>query len=522
MAGIFGGHVRRLAAAAIVASLLGAAPSRLVAERAGACGGRTAAAVFAPRAPASLRSVDGGARLWIVQELRRDGVPVIDPGHTDEVAARHLAPDHLFLQGADTKALARETEAKFVLLTQITVLDGQLELWIRAYDRKGDVLGGRPRQRPHRRARRGAGGRARPRAERARRAADAGEAPPRLSELGSYERALERLSAGSLASAWRELEAIQSPTATPCATTSWRMSAAAGRARAGALAPREPARRLRSRLARGARIRSRSERNALVLLAGAEHATAGTTRTARWCCSRRLLKSRSPSNLDAVRGRARALVTLERNAEAKAAFERVLELAPGTSRRAWRSPATRRSRRPTGEPLGRRRRAPAPATRRRRRAQLLRARRHARRAAPRRDAPPRRAARRGARQRRRRDRGLRRGLRAWTPRISKRSRASAARARGAATRRARAPRSRRCSPRRRRTIPARWRATAKSLLAEGTGRAGGAAARTRRRARAARGTRPHRPRPCAHRHRQAGRCAARARSRAGARARTAR
>src|SRR5215468_6497660 len=126
------GCVRCIAVAAIAASWLGAAPVCARAE-AGAPAAPTAAAVFRPRGPASLRSVDGGVRIWIVQELRRDGVPVVDPSHTDAVAGRRLGPDHLFLQGADAPALARDTEAKSVLLTQLDVRDGKLELWIRAY-----------------------------------------------------------------------------------------------------------------------------------------------------------------------------------------------------------------------------------------------------------------------------------------------------------------------------------------------------------------------------------------------------
>ncbi len=318
--------VRRLAAAAIVASLLGAAPARLHAEPEPEAGGATAAAVFAPRAPASLRSVDGGVRLWIVQELRRDGVPVIDPSHADEVAARHLAPDHLFLQGSDTKALARETEAKVVLLTQLTVRDGQLELWIRAYDRKGEVMAvghgsGRTAALgealvaaldPVRRALGGSSG--------------AGEAPPRLSELGSYERALERLAGGTLAPAWRELEGIASPTADALRDDIVALSAQ----------PEVPGPE-RSRLAslRGAsdpdwlvvRHSLQRERSVEVLLAGAEHAAAGADPEGALVLFAEALKT-DPGNLDAERGRARALVTLERNAEAKAAFERVIDLAP--------------------------------------------------------------------------------------------------------------------------------------------------------------------------------------------------
>ena len=64
-----------LAAAAIAASWLGAAPVCLAeAEPAGAPAPPSAAAVFAPRAPETLRGVDGGVRLWIVQQLRRGDI----------------------------------------------------------------------------------------------------------------------------------------------------------------------------------------------------------------------------------------------------------------------------------------------------------------------------------------------------------------------------------------------------------------------------------------------------------------
>ena len=326
MAGIFGGHVRRLAAAAIVASLLGAAPSRAQTEGAVEAepAGPTAAAVFAPRAPASLRSVDGGVRIWIVQELRRAGIPVVDPGHTDAVAARRLRPDHLFLQSGDTKALAREAEAKTVLLTQIRVNDGQLELWIRAYDREGEVIAvGRGNGRTA-----GLGEALVAALDPVRRALGAepipGEPAPRLSELGSYERALERLSAGELAASWRELEQIQSPTATALREDIVALSAAVP-------GPE------RSRLAslRGAsdpdwlvvRHALQRDRNVAVLLAGAEKATAGDDAKGALVLFAEAVKA-DASNLDAARGRARALTALGQHTEAKAAFERVLELAP--------------------------------------------------------------------------------------------------------------------------------------------------------------------------------------------------
>jgi tetratricopeptide (TPR) repeat protein len=324
MAGIFGGHVRRLAAAAIVASLLGAAPSRAQTEGEAEPGGPTAAAVFAPRAAASLRSVDGGVRIWIVQELRRAGLPVVDPRHTDAVAARHLRPDHLFLRSSDAKALAREAEAKTVLLTQIRVNDGQLELWIRAYDRKGDVIA----------VGRGSGrmaslGEALVAAlDPVRRALGAdptpGEAAPRLSELGSYERALEHLSAGALAASWRELEPIRSPTATALREDIVALSAAV---------PGPERSRLNS--LRGAsdpdwlvvRHALQRDRNVAVLLAGAEKATAGDDAKGALVLFAEAAKV-DAGNLDAARGRARALVALGQHAEARAAFERVLELAP--------------------------------------------------------------------------------------------------------------------------------------------------------------------------------------------------
>jgi tetratricopeptide (TPR) repeat protein len=321
MAGISGGWVRRLAAAALLASSLGAAAARAEGEAAPA--GPTAAAVFLPRAPASLRSVDGGVRIWIVQELRRAGVPVIDPGHTDAIAARHLGRDHLFLRGSDAKALAREAEAKTVLLTRIRVSDGQLELWIRAYDRKGEVIA----------AGRGSGrtaalGEALVAAlDPVRRVLGAeptpGEPAPRLSELANYERALEHLSAGALAASWRELEQIQSPTATALREDILALSATVPSAE-------------RSRLAslRGVsdpdwllvRHALQKERNVAVLLAGAEHATAGEDPQGALVLFAEAAKA-DAANLDAARGRARALTALGQHAEAKAAYERVLELA---------------------------------------------------------------------------------------------------------------------------------------------------------------------------------------------------
>jgi len=326
--------VRRLAAAAIVASLLGAAPARLLAETPAEIASEpepappapTAAAVFLPRAPAALRAVDGGVRIWIVQELRRDGVPVVAPSHTDAVAAKHLAPDHLFLQGADTKALARETEARAVLLTQLTQQGGELELWIRAYDPAGEILAV-----GHASGRMAALGEALVKAlEPVRQALGASaaprEAPPRLSELGSYERALDRLAANELAAAWREVDEIRTPTADALREDIVAKSSAPGFA-----GPE------RSRLAsvRGTsdpdwltvRQTLQRERGVAVLLAGAEHAVAAGDAKGALVLFAEAAKVDSRS-LDAERGRANALVALERYDDAKAAFERVLAMAP--------------------------------------------------------------------------------------------------------------------------------------------------------------------------------------------------
>jgi tetratricopeptide (TPR) repeat protein len=335
MAGISGGVAQRLAAAALAASLFGAAPLRLAAEEpalepapleeaAPAPAAPRAAAVFSPRAPAALRSVDGGARLWVVQELRRGGIPVVDPVHTDAVAARHLKPDHLFLRGSDAKALAQETEAGSVLLTHIRVSDGQLELWLRAYDASGELLA--VGHGSGRTAELGAAlAAALPPVLRALGGEPGGPEPaPRLAELGNYERALEHLSAGALASAWREVEPIHTPTA------------AALRDDIAARSADVPGPE-RSRLAslRGAsdpdwlivRRALQKERTTAVLLAGAEKAAAAGDAKGALVLFAEAAKH-DAANLDAARGRARALTALGDHEQAVAAFERVLELAP--------------------------------------------------------------------------------------------------------------------------------------------------------------------------------------------------
>src|SRR5262245_55522969 len=219
MSGLSGKCVRRLAAVAIAASLLGAVPLRAETDPLEVSGEETSApsafAVFAPRAPAALRAVDGGARIWLVQELRRGGVPVVDPRHTDAVAARHVSVGQPFLRGSDAPALARETEAAGVLLSRFEGEAGKVEIWLRGCVPEGAILAvghgsGRLASfgealaaafRPVRKAL-GAGA-----------GAGAGEAPPRIAELGAFERALERIAGGSLAAAWQELAGLQSPTA---------------------------------------------------------------------------------------------------------------------------------------------------------------------------------------------------------------------------------------------------------------------------------------------------------------------
>jgi len=340
MAGFPRQRVCRFAAVAVAASLLGAAPAwaqsdqraapaspepDAVAAQGPAPSAPSAVAVFAPRAPAALRAVDGGVRLWIVQELRRGGVPVVAPAHTDAVAARHLAADHLFLRGSDAKALASEAEAGAVLLTKIGVQDGKLELWIRAYGGSGELIA----------VGRGAG-----------RVAALGEAlvaallpvqaalgasptenqlPPRLAELGSYERALERVEGGELATAWREISGIRSPTAEALREDVLTLGAAP-----------EVAAAERSRLAslRGAndpdwlaiRHSLQRERNEALLLAGAEHALAADDPEGALVLFAEAAKV-APGSLAAERGRARVLAELDRHEAARAAFERVIALA---------------------------------------------------------------------------------------------------------------------------------------------------------------------------------------------------
>jgi len=335
MVGISTSSVRRFAVVAIAASWLGAAPVRLAAEaavaepeaaEAAAPPAPSAVAVFAPRAPAALRSVDGGVRLWLVQQLRRGGVPVVDPSETDAVAARHLGPDHLFLQGTDTPALARETEASAVLLTQLRVNEGKAELWLRAYDGAGQVIAV-----GHAESRLAALGEALLAALGPVHAALAAGAPedttaPRLSELGSYERVLEHLARGELAPAWSEIDGIHALTAEALRDDIVTLSAAPDVAVAE-----------RSRLAstRGTndpdwlaiRHSLQQQRNPDVLLAGAGHAAAAGDAEGALALFAEAAKA-APNNLDAARGRARMLGALERYAEAKPAFERVLALAP--------------------------------------------------------------------------------------------------------------------------------------------------------------------------------------------------
>ncbi len=329
MLGFLAERGRGLAAALVAASLLGAAPVRAeqsVALEQVAAPSAGAVAVFAPRASAALRSVDGGVRIWIVQELRRGGVPVVDMAHTDAVAAQHLRAGRLFLQGSDAPALAQGSEAGAVLLTQLKAEDGQLEIWLRAYAADGEVIGV-----GHGSARLASLGENLATAFAPVRSAlgagtGEGDSPPRLSELGAYERALERLSSGSLAPAWQELAGVQTPTADAMRDDVVARSAAPG---VGA------AERSRLSSARGApdpdwlgiRHQLQRERNASVLLAGAEHASAGGDPEGALVLFAEAAKA-DPTNLDAERGRARMLFALERHADAKTAFERVLSLAP--------------------------------------------------------------------------------------------------------------------------------------------------------------------------------------------------
>jgi len=340
MVGLRGQRVRLLAVA-IAASWLGAAPVRAQSDPGALAKPAPAAeavppeapapaptgvAVFAPRAPAALRAVDGGVRQWLIQELLRGGVPAVDPGHTDQVAARRLKADRLFLQSGDAPALALETEAAFVLLSRIRVEAGRLELWLRAYDRKGEVVAvGRGEGRLATlgealvaafapvRAALGAG-------------PGGGETPPRLGELGIYERALDRIAAGSLAAAWQELVGLETATADALRENIAALSGAPGVATAE-----------RSRLAsaRGTgdpdwlaiRHDLQNERTVNAILAGAEHAKAGGD-SERALVLYAEAAQVDAGNLDAERGRARMLGALERHEEAKSAFERVLALAP--------------------------------------------------------------------------------------------------------------------------------------------------------------------------------------------------
>jgi tRNA A-37 threonylcarbamoyl transferase component Bud32/Flp pilus assembly protein TadD len=325
-----GERARRLAAVAIVASFLGAAPVRAegdpVAAPEAAPPAPSAVAVFSPRAPDVLRAVDGGVRLWIVQALRRGGVPVVDPAHTDAVAAAQVGPDRPFLRGEDAPALAQLTEASALVLSRIRLEDGRLEVWLRAYDAKGAVLA----------VGRGSGrlaslGEALAQAfapvSAALGAGPGREPAPRLAELGAFERAMDRIASGALAMAWQELAGIQGPTADALREDIVALAGAPGVAAAE-----------RSRLAsaRGAsdpdwlaiRHSLQRERDASALLAGAEHARAGGDPEGALVLFAEAAKA-SPGNLDAERGRAHMLGSLGRQADARAAWERVLSLAPG-------------------------------------------------------------------------------------------------------------------------------------------------------------------------------------------------
>ncbi len=322
---------RRVWLAAIAAWCLGVAPLGASAEsgrpaRNASTATPSAVAVFVPRAPAVLRSVEGGVRLWLMQELRRGGIPAVDPSHTDRVAAARISPARPFLRSEDVPELARAAESSAVVLGHIRLEDGALEIWLRAYDAKGGPLAvGHGSGRlaslgealvtsftPLRGAL-GAG-----RAE--------GEAPPRLAELGAYQRAMDRIAAGSLALAWREIESVESPTADALRQDILALSTGPD---ADAVA--------RSRLAsaRGAadpdwlaiRHQLQNERDAEALIAGAERSHAASD-PGRALVLYAEAAEADPSNVEAERGRARMLTALARHADAKLAWERVLTLAP--------------------------------------------------------------------------------------------------------------------------------------------------------------------------------------------------
>jgi tetratricopeptide (TPR) repeat protein len=329
MTGFPGQTIRRVVLGAIAASWLGAAPLCVHAEDAPPTAPAetpSAIAVFVPRAPAVLRSVEGGVRLWLMQELRRGGIPAVDPGHTDRVAAARITPEHPFLRSDDVPELARATEASAVVLGHMQLEDGALEIWLRAYDAKGESLAV-----GHGSGRLASLGDALVASFaplRAALGAGRGEGePPRLAELGAYQRAMERIAAGSLALAWREIEGIQTPTA-----DALRQDIVALSTSPDADAPE------RSRLAsaRGAhdpdwlaiRHRLQRERDAEALIAGGDRArTSGDPQRALVLYAE--AAESDPNNVDAERGRAEMLTALERHADAKLAYERVLTLAPG-------------------------------------------------------------------------------------------------------------------------------------------------------------------------------------------------
>jgi tetratricopeptide (TPR) repeat protein len=175
-----------------------------------------ATAVVPPQTDAALEPLRLGLREWLRERLAAAGLPTADRARVDRALADLAAAGHPVLHGADAPALAQRTGAGRVLLSELWLDAGEVELRFHLHAgtdgavQAGTRAHGRLAELPQL-AQAALGELVQGLGLDGRRIA--ADTAPRLSDWSTLGRARLRLEAGDFAGAWRELARATGPTA---------------------------------------------------------------------------------------------------------------------------------------------------------------------------------------------------------------------------------------------------------------------------------------------------------------------
>jgi predicted Zn-dependent protease len=282
-------------------------------------------AVVPPWASPPLSSVRDGAREWLQQTLAASEGTTAERGLVAAAAVARLSADHPFLLPEDAAAVAQATNSQRILWTELEYDAGTSTVRLRIYDRDGKRLAAAEASAPLAELGSSLAGSLEQVNPKLVRGASA-PAAPTLAELGAYGRSLAELERGDFAKAWRELAALETPTA-----KSLRQEIVDR----GSAPQVPPAARSRLATARGVKDRDWL-RVRQGLIAGKDPAmliAGGNSAEARGNHQQALdlydqAAARDPGSLAAKRGRARSLQQLGRHQAAADTLQQVVGQAP--------------------------------------------------------------------------------------------------------------------------------------------------------------------------------------------------